>query len=101
MTPNFTSVPDDLVVLDQRVRQQLLAHRRQLPGILDVELDEPPDVHVAHAVEPERRQRPLDRLALRVQDPRLRPDQDPRPHARVRSSQAANGSPASFSYAVT
>ena len=86
-----------LVVLDQRVREQLLAHRRQLRRILHVELDEPPDVDVAHAVEAERGQRALDRLALRVQDPRLRPDQDPRPHAAVRSSQAENGSPDSFS----
>ena len=51
-------------------------------------------------VEPERGERPLDGLALRVEDPGLRPDQDPRPHA-TRSSHAENGSPASFSYAVT
>ena len=88
--------PTDLVVLDERVGEQLLAHRRELRRVLDVELDQPPDVDVADAAEPERRQRPLDGLALRVEDPGLGPDQDPRPHA-TRSSQAENGSPASFS----
>ena len=98
MTPNFTSGAEDLVVLDERVRQQLLAHRRQLRGVLHVELDQPADVHVAHALEAERRQRALDGLALRVEDPGLGPDQHPRPHAApTRSSKAANGSPASFS----
>ena len=35
---------DDLVVLDQRVDEQPLAHRRQLGRILDVELDQAADV---------------------------------------------------------
>ena len=60
---------------------------------------EPADVHMTDALEAQGRQRPLDGLALRVEDPRLRPDQDPRPHspAPVRSSQAENGSPANRS----
>ena len=58
---------------------------------------------VAHALEPERRQRALDRLALRIEDAGLRADQDARPHsaAPTRSSHAENGSPASSSYART
>ena len=36
----------DLVVLDQRVGQQLLAHRVQLRRVLDVELHQPADVDV-------------------------------------------------------
>ena len=87
----------DLVVLDQRVGQQLLAHLRQARRVLHVELHQPPDVDVAHALEAERRQRPLDGLALRVEDPGLGADQDPRPHGATRSSQAENGSPASCS----
>jgi hypothetical protein len=35
-------------------------------------------VDVLDALEAERRQRPLDRLALRVEDSLLGPDQDPR-----------------------
>ena len=73
----------------------------ELRRVLDVQLDEAAYMHAGHALEAERGQRALDRLALRIQDPRLRPDQDPRPHAEVRSSQAENGSPESFSYAVT
>ncbi len=65
----------DLVVLDQRVREQLLAHRLQLRRVLHVELDQAADVHVRHAREAERRQRALDGLALRVEDARLRADQ--------------------------
>ena len=46
--------------------------------VLGLELDHAPDPHVLDPLEAERRQRPLDRLALRVEDPLLRPDQDPR-----------------------
>ena len=71
---------EDLVVLDERIGQQALAHRRQLPGILHFELDETADMHVAYAVEAERRERPLDDLPLRVEDAGLGPDEDARPH---------------------
>src|SRR3954471_17913410 len=66
-TPNFTSRRReqlDLVVLDERIGEQLVAHPLELRGILDVELDDPADVNVARAAEAERRQRALDRLAL-------------------------------------
>ncbi len=46
-------------------------------GSLGLQLDHAPDPHVLDALEAERRQRPLDRLALGVEDPLLRPDQDP------------------------
>ena len=52
---------------------------------------------VADPAEAERRQRALDGLALGIEDPGLGPDQHARPHGAVRSSQAENGSPASFS----
>ena len=87
----------DLVVLDQRVREQPLAHLADPRGIVDVELHQPADVHVRHALEPERGQCPLHGLALRVQDPGLGPDQDPHSQGAVRSSQAEKGSPASRS----
>ena len=67
-TPNFICASAarrrgaDLVVLDERVGEQLLAHRLELGRVLDVELDQPPDVHVRHAREAERRQRALDGL---------------------------------------
>src|SRR6476646_8284795 len=84
-TPNFTSCSGaaqqlDLVVLDEGVREQLLAHRLELRGVLDVELDESPDVDVGGAVEAEGRQRPLDGDALRVEDARLGADQNACPH---------------------
>ena len=62
LTPDRSSAPAELpmesapadstrfhnfIVLDQRVREQPLAHLRQALGVLDVELDQPPDVHVA------------------------------------------------------
>ncbi len=84
-----------------RVREQALAHLVDPVRIVDVELHEPTDVHVGHAAEPERGQGPLDRLALRIEDPGLGPDEDRHPHGAVRSSQAENGSPDSRSYAVT
>ena len=71
---------ENLVVLDQRVREQALAHLGQLCRILDVELDQPADVDIADPAEPERGQRPLDRLALRIENSRLRPDEHAGPH---------------------
>jgi hypothetical protein len=67
-------------------------------GVVDVELDEPADVHVGHALEAERRQRLLDDLALRVEDALLGPHEhaDAR-HQPVLCSQASNGSPVSSS----
>ena len=65
--------------------------------VLDVELDEPSDVNLRDAGEAQCGQGPLDGDALRVEDPRLGPDQDAGPHAAartaVRSSQAWKGSP--------
>src|SRR6185312_2266877 len=103
-TPNRTaSGLDDLVILDQRVREQLLAHRRKLREVGDVQLDQPPDVDVPHALEAERRQRPLDRLSLRIEDAGLRAHEHAHPpaHGAVRSSHAPNGSPVISSYAST
>src|SRR5712671_1661626 len=92
----------DLVVLDQRVGEQPLAHLGQLRGILDIELDQPADVDVRHAGETERRERALHGLTLRIEDARLRPDEHSRPHqALVRSSHSPNGSPVIRSYAST
>src|ERR1700759_2722470 len=74
----------DLVALDQRVREQSLAHlldlrlRRCLVGGLDLEVDHLADARVLH-LEPEVAERRADRLALRVEDPGLRPNQDGRP----------------------
>ena len=89
----------DLVVLDQRVRR---AAARTSPasrdGVLDVELDQPADVHVAT--------RPRSPSAGSARStawpcgsriPAFGPDQDARPHGAARSSQASNGSPASRS----
>ena len=88
----------DLVVLDQRIGEQLLAHRRDLGRVLDVELDQPPDVDVRDALEAQRGQRALDGLALRVEDPGLGPDQHAdAAHGATRSSHAPNSSPASRS----
>src|SRR3954453_15567334 len=56
----------DLVVLDQRVRQQLLAHLVELGYVLHVQLHEAPDVDMTHALEAQGGKRPLDGLALRV-----------------------------------
>ena len=88
---------DDLVVLDQRVGQQPLAHLGQPRGSSTSSSTSRPTCTLLTPAEAERRQRALDRLALRVEDPGLRPDQHARPHGAVRSSQAANGSPASIS----
>src|SRR5438445_11787220 len=75
------AIERDLVRLDERVREQLLAHPLDLGahggGIarLDLEVDDAADARVPHreAEVPERR---LDRLSLRVEDALLRPDQN-------------------------
>ena len=54
---------------------------------LDVEVDHAPDACLADR-EPELAQRALDRLSLGVEDPRLRPDEDGRPHRRTTSGSA-------------
>ena len=73
----------------------LLADRVELRGVLRLELHQAPDAHLRYPLEAERRQGPFDGLALRVQNPLLRPDQDTDPGqaAPLRSSQAENGSP--------
>ena len=94
-TPNFTppsSSLDHLVVLDQGIGQQALAHLRHLRGVLHVQLDQPAHVHVGDSLEAECGQGAFHGLPLRVEDARLRPDQHTRPHAE-RSSHASNGSP--------
>jgi len=84
----------DLVVLDERVGEQPAAHLVELGGVLDVELDDPPDVDVLHAGEAQRGQCLLDRDALRVEDAGLRADEHAGAHhAAARSSQRWNGSP--------
>jgi len=67
----------DLEVLDQRVGEQLLAELRQPLRPVGLQLDQAADANVPDPLEAQRRQRPLDRLALRVEDPLLGPDQDP------------------------
>jgi len=69
-----------LEVLDQGVGEQLLAELRDAIRVLGLELDHAADPHVLDPLEAERRQRPLHRLALGVEDPLLGPDQ----HARLR-----------------
>src|SRR5262249_29832410 len=92
----------DLVVLDQGVGEQPLTHLRELRGVLDVEFDQPADVDVVDAREPERGQGPLNCLALWIEHPFLWPDQDPGSHETpVRRNQFANGSPVTRSYAST
>src|SRR6185437_8890167 len=84
----------DLVVLDQGIRQELLAQRLELALLRHVELHEAPDVDVLHACEAEGGERPLDRHPLRVEDARLRADQHARSHpAPVSASQSENGRP--------
>src|SRR6185503_8866712 len=75
----------DLVALDQRVREQPLAHLldlrpgRRLVGGLDLEVDHLADARVLH-LEAEVAERRADRFALRVEDARLGPDEDGGPH---------------------
>ena len=68
-----------LVVLDQRVGQELLAELVEAVGALGLQLDHPPDPNVLDALEPERGQGPLDSLALGIQDALFGPDQNPGP----------------------
>src|SRR3954471_18499529 len=81
-----TRVHLDLEGLHQRVREQLLAHlldlraRRRLVGRVDLEVDQLADTCPRDA-EAEMLERALDRLALRVEDAVLRPDEDGRLHA--------------------
>src|SRR5205085_2040139 len=84
--PRSLPTPElDLVALDQRVGEQLLAHALELAPSLrlvagfDVELDELADPRLPHG-EAEVPQAALDRLALRVEDAALRPHEPGRPH---------------------
>jgi hypothetical protein len=83
----------DLVTLDQRVREELLAHPFDLglgrDGVLrlDFEFDDPPDPRFADR-EAELTERGFDRLALGIQDPLLRGDQYPRFHRNTTSGSA-------------
>ena len=47
-------------------------------GVVGLELDQASHPHVGDAIEAQRRESPLDRLPLRVEDALLRPDQDSR-----------------------
>jgi hypothetical protein len=53
---------------------------RQRRRVADLELDQPPDAHFAHAGEPERRQRTLGCGPLRVEDAGLWANEDARVH---------------------
>src|SRR4051794_24651383 len=75
MPPTIAVLPD-LVVLDQRVGEQRLAHLGQAVGVVHLELDQPPDPHVADALEPQGGQGALHRLALGIEDPGLGADED-------------------------
>ena len=94
----------DLVVLDERVGEQLLAHRLELGGVLDVELDQPADVHVGDAARSParaaraRRRRPADRGCPPSGGSARAPS---RRAASARSSHAWKGSPVISSYAST
>jgi len=67
---------EDLVLLDQRVGEQALAHLRQRGGVGDLELDQPPDPHIADAGKTERRERALGCGPLRVEDAGLGANED-------------------------
>ena len=84
---------DDLEVLDQRVGEQLLAERVELGRVVGLELDQAADPDVRDALEAERRQRTLDRLALRVEDALLGPI---RTFAFTESSLAVGAQPSSL-----
>src|SRR4051812_31453084 len=76
----------DLVRLDQRVREQLLAHPLHLrPGVggvrrLELQIDDLADARLRDG-EAEVPQRAADGLALRVEDALLRADENRRLHA--------------------
>src|SRR4051812_14586729 len=63
LRPSTGPPVQDLVVLDERIRQQTPAHRVQGRRVVDVELDQTPDVHVGDAAESEGGQGALDRDA--------------------------------------
>src|SRR4051794_24664606 len=75
----------DVVRLHQWIRQELLAHllhlrpRRGFVRGVDLEVDHLADARAGHG-EPEMLERALDRLALRVEDALLRPNDDGRLH---------------------
>jgi len=69
-----------LILLDQRVGEQALAHLRQRSRVADLELDQPSDPHCAHAIEPERREGALGCRPLRVEDAGLGTNEDARVH---------------------
>jgi hypothetical protein len=83
----------DLVALDQRVCEQLLAHPLDLglrrDGVLrlDFEHDEPPDTRFPDG-EAQLTEGGFDRLTLGIQDPLLRPDQYSRLHRNTTSGSA-------------
>ena len=75
----------DFVILDERVRQQPLAHALDLGacliGIRRLELEIDDAAHPCLADrEAELAERALDSLPLRVEDPLLRPDENGGPH---------------------
>src|SRR5207248_8144103 len=85
--PDRSRLPSelDLVALDQRVGEQLLAHALQLVARLglvrrvDLELDELPNAGLRHG-KAEVPEAALDRLALWIEDSGLRPDEHCRLH---------------------
>src|SRR3954449_9722604 len=99
----------DLEALDQRVREQLLAHALDLGASLgrvsrvDLQVDEPPHARLPDR-EAEVAQRRLDRLALGIEDPGLRPHKHGRLHRSTipeSATYASNSSPVSRSNAST
>ena len=76
LNENLRFVHRQVELLDD-AGEQLLAELREPLGVLSDELDHAADPHMLDAVEAERRQRPLDRLALRVEDSLLGADQHP------------------------
>jgi hypothetical protein len=83
----------DLDALDQRVREELVAHPLDLGtglrGIarVDLQVDEPADARFADG-KAEVAERALDGLPLRVEDAGLGPDEDGRPHRSTTSGSA-------------
>src|SRR5919201_4445815 len=87
----------DLVRLDQRVGDQLLAHALDLGtgggrvAVLELELDKPPYARAGDR-KAELAQRAPDRLALGIEDPRLRPNEHRRLHRSTTSGSARQSS---------
>src|SRR6476661_8011915 len=88
----------DLVRLDERIREQLLTHlldgrlRIRRVGRVDVEVDDLADACVVYR-ETEMAERRPDRLALRIEDPRLRPHENRGSHPSPGPSTTVDGSP--------